>query len=116
MKRHPYAMLVASALMLVILLLVSGVRLGLWLLGVATVVSTVVVVLSGAGRWRGASSFVVPLLIAVPWIVDKGDEDGLWVLCFPLVLGMIPLIVAGSWIVARIATPKSGSFELERGA
>jgi hypothetical protein len=108
MRRHPYSLLAAAALMLVIVLVLSGVRFELWLLGVAAAVSTVLVVLSGAGRWRGASSFVVPLLLALPWIVDKGDDDGLWILWFPFVLGMIPLIVVGAWIVARVR-PSTGS-------
>jgi hypothetical protein len=108
-KRHPYAALVASALVLVIALVLSGVRLELWLLAVATACSSVVVVLFGAGRWRGASSFVVPLLLALPWIVDKGDDDGLWILWFPFVLSMIPLIVVGAWIVAKVRSSTGNS-------
>ena len=102
MRRHPYPALVGCSLALVVVLVLSGIRLQLWLLALAVALSSVLVVVSGGRRWLGASLFVLPLLVAVPWIVDKGDNDGLWVLWFPFVVVMIPATATASAVVTRL--------------
>ena len=103
MRRFQFPLLVAAAAFLMLLLKVVGVTLELWGLWVLVVVGIVLVHVSRGPRWRGAIAFVLPVLVSVPWVVDKGDEDGLWILWFPFVLYMVPLIAMGSWLGSRIS-------------
>lgn len=76
-----------------------------WLaIGVATVLGA----LMGSDQSASVGSAVaLPALALAPWTAPRGDNDGLWVLWFPLLFGFLLLLAGagamGGWIVTRRA-------------
>ena len=87
-----------------LLLIVTGLQFEPWVHWLAVAMASVLVARTDTPRWRGATLFVMPIFSSVPWIVDKGDQDGLWLIEYPLVLFMIPLIVLASWAIGRVVS------------
>lgn len=60
--------------------------------------------------WRTGILLNVPALLTAGWVVDRGDEDGLWILIYPvLVFYMVVaagLVAVGRWLRSRTTSEK----------
>jgi uncharacterized membrane protein YfcA len=45
----------------------------------------------------------LPGLLLSPWTAPRGDDDGLWLLIIPTLAGLLPVLVFGAKIGARVA-------------
>ena len=100
MKSKPYLIVAATALLPIMLFLLVDLNAGLLL--IVALVGSVVVSSAGVGRWRGSALFLLPLFVALPWVTPRGDNDGLWVLVFPIVASCIPLMVVIEYLAGRV--------------
>ena len=58
----------------------------------------------GLRTWTDSEAWMIgiglagaPLLLA-PWTAPRGDNDGLWLLVFPLLLGLVFLLTFTAWV------------------
>ena len=100
MSRNSYRLVLALGLLPV--LLFSFVDLNSALLWVVAIIGSGVVFKLGVGRWRGTTLFMLPLVLALAWVAPRGDNDGLWLLVFPLVIMCIPVMVGIEYAAERV--------------
>ena len=59
------------------------------------------------------AAVALPALALAPWTAPRGDNDGLWVLWFPLLFGFLFLLAGagamGGWLVTRRAARTEGA-------
>lgn len=59
---------------------------------------------------RAGFYFVIPALVLAWWTTPRGDNDGLWLLIFPLLVALVVLVAGchrlGAWIGREVRAPQ----------
>lgn len=54
------------------------------------------------GPWRTGLLLALPALAIAWWTAPRGDNDGLWLLWFPILLALVPFAAACHWAGAAL--------------